>query len=291
MKILVTGGSGQLGRELMDTCPSDYNFTSFSSSELDISDTSQVSRAVRELCPDVIINAAAYTAVDLAESDSERAYAVNSKGAANIAGAAAGCGARLVHISTDFVFDGMKSSPYLPDDPPCPLNIYGKTKLSGENEVKTILKGRAVIIRTSWLYSCYGKNFVKTMLSLMRERDELRVVSDQAGTPTWARGLAEAVWKTVSRPAITGILHWSDSGIASWYDFACVIARKAAVSGMIDRRPQIVPVTTSAFPTAARRPSYSVLDKSASSEALGMIPPHWQENLHYMLEENAKGTT
>jgi dTDP-4-dehydrorhamnose reductase len=289
MKILVTGGGGQLGRELMDTCPSDYNLASLSSSELDISDTSQVSRAVKELCPDVIINAAAYTAVDQAESDRQRAHAVNSKGAANIAGAAARHGTRLVHISTDFVFDGMKSSPYLPDDPPCPLSVYGKTKLSGENQVKAILKGRAVIIRTSWLYSRYGKNFVRTILSLMRERDELRVVSDQAGTPTWAKGLAEAVWKTVSMPDISGILHWSDSGIASWYDFACVIAQRAAAAGLIDTFTKILPVNTSAFPTPARRPSYSVLDKSASSEALGMIPPHWQENLRKMLEEYAIG--
>ncbi len=285
MKILITGGSGQLGRELRDTCPEGFHTVFPSSSGMDITDSLQTLSLTKRLNPDVIINAAAYTAVDQAETDMERAFAINAKGAANIARAAAETGARLIHISTDFVFDGKKSSPYRPSDTPNPISVYGKSKLLGEQEIMNLLSDRALIIRTSWLYSSHGRNFVKTMLSLMDTRAELGVVSDQAGTPTWAKGLARAVWQTASRPDLSGILHWSDSGIASWYDFACVIADIASEMRIIKKCPKILPIKTEDYPTPARRPAYSVLDKGSTTDALGIVPPHWQENLEIMLSE------
>ncbi len=285
MKVLITGGSGQAGNELIRVCPDGCELAAPSSHELDIRSSSAVAGFVKKFMPDVIINAAAYTAVDQAESEPERAFAINADGPANIASAAEKTGARLVHISTDFVFDGMKSRPYLPADTARPLNVYGRSKLQGEQAVLDVMPDSSVIIRTSWLYSSYGGNFVKTMLKLMSERKELRVVADQAGTPTWARGLAEAVWKLALMPEACGIFHWSDSGIASWYDFACVIAEKARAAGLVEKLPSIIPVCTEDFPTAARRPSYSVLDKHTISVATGMMPPHWQASLENMLAE------
>ncbi len=285
MKILVTGGSGQLGHELRRTCPEGFDAVALSSSDLDITDAQAVHDAVKLHKPTVIINAAAYTAVDKAESEPERAYAVNSDGAANIARAARSVNARLVHVSTDFVFDGRKSSPYLPYDTPRPLGVYGKSKLQGENAVLEILEEDAVVVRTSWLYSSYGRNFVKTMLSLMESREEIRVISDQAGTPTWARGLAQGLWKIVSLPEVKGIYHWSDSGIASWYDFACAISEIARDRGLLDRFPRILPINTEEYPVPAKRPSYSVLDKGTTIRVLGITPPHWQENLGLMINE------
>ncbi len=290
MKVLIAGGTGQVGIELQRLCPANVKLTAPGSSELDITDREQTGKAVDRLRPDVIINAAAYTAVDRAESEPERAFALNSEGAANLASAAAATEARLIHISTDFVFDGKKSRPYVPSDPPAPLNVYGKSKLQGEIEVARILGQRSVIIRTSWVYSAHRHNFVRTMLSLMSERKELKVVADQAGTPTWARSLAEVVWKTALRPEINGTFHWSDSGIASWYDFACSISRIATNLGILSSPSTILPINTHEYPTPARRPYYSVLDKSNTSDALGIIPMHWEDNLLYMLMESDRET-
>ncbi len=285
MKVLITGGAGQLGIELQRVCPANVEITAPRSSELDITDQAHTAKAVDRVRPDVIINAAAYTAVDRAESEPERAFAVNSEGAANLASAAAASEARLIHISTDFVFDGQKSHPYVPSDPPAPLNVYGRSKLQGEIEVARILGKHSVIIRTSWVYSAHRHNFVRTMLSLMSERKELKVVADQAGTPTWARGLAEVVWKAALHPEINGTFHWSDSGIASWYDFACAISRIGTNLGILSSPPTILPINTHEYPTPARRPYYSVLDKGDTSDALGIIPMHWEDNLLYMLME------
>ncbi len=285
MNILITGGSGQLGHELRRTCPEGFDAVALSSSDLDITDAQAVHDAVKVHKPTVIINAAAYTAVDKAESEPERAYTVNSDGAANIARAARSVNTRLIHVSTDFVFDGRKSSPYLPYDTPRPLGVYGKSKLQGEKAVLEILEEDAVVVRTSWLYSAYGRNFVKTMLSLMESREEIRVVSDQAGTPTWAHGLAQALWKIVSLPQAQGVYHWSDSGIASWYDFACAISEIAGEKGLIDSSPRILPINTEEYPVPAKRPSYSVLDKGATIRVLGITPPHWRENLSLMMNE------
>ncbi len=289
MKVLITGASGQLGTELRRTCPPEIEITAPASSELDITESTCTKEFINSLRPDVIVNAAAYTAVDRAEKEPDMAFAVNAQGPANLAAAADKTSARLIHVSTDFVFNGKKSSPYLPGDPPDPLSVYGASKLKGEEEVMNLLPESSAIIRTSWVYSRFGNNFVKTMLRLMEERTQLRVVADQAGTPTWARGLAEVIWNLASS-RIAGIFHWSDSGIASWYDFACVISGKAAASGILKSSPAIIPINTEDYPAPARRPAYSVLDKKATGDALGLIPPHWQDNLDSMLKEYTEGS-
>ncbi len=251
--------------------------------ELDITDASAVRDYVGRERPDVIINCAAYTAVDKAESDREKAFAVNQHGPENLAVAAAGTGARLIHVSTDFVFDGKACHAYGPDDRANPLSVYGSSKLAGERKALAACDN-AVVVRTSWLYSSFGNNFVKTMLRLMGERDRLGVVVDQIGTPTWANSLARVVWKAAAAD-FRGILHWSDAGVASWYDFAVAIHDEAHRLGMLSRQVQIDPIPTAAYPTPAARPAFSVLDKSLTCSALEVTPVHWRTNLVKCLEE------
>ncbi len=287
MKILVTGAQGQLGWELQRTVPAGVELVAFGSGELDITDRQAVTRTVAAECPEVIINAAAYTAVDKAEQDVIRAFQVNGQGAAHLAQAARDQGARLIHISTDFIFDGQKSSPYLPADRPNPIGVYGRSKLAGEEQIMEITKGEATtIIRTAWVYSSHGHNFVKTMLRLMQERDSLSVIADQVGTPTWAHGLARAVWEVVTK-GVVGIHHWTDAGVASWYDFAVAIMEEAQALGILSRQPTIRPIPASDYPLPAQRPPYSVLDKTSLWQALGCAPSHWRVELRKMLLEVA----
>jgi len=282
VKALVTGASGQLGRALRAAPPEGIELVSFGSEELDITDQVAVMRAVERTTPDVILNAAAYTAVDLAECEEARALAVNCAGVAHLAAAAHEAGAKLVHISSDFVFDGHSGRPYLPEDPPAPLGVYGQTKLAGEEAARA--NGDSLIVRTSWVYSAHGSNFVRTMLRLMKERDELRVVTDQMGTPTWATSLAQALWQLVDADA-RGIVHFSDSGVCSWYDFAVAIHEEAVGAGLLNRIVRIVPIATAEYPTSAKRPYYSVLDKAGTWKILGGPAPHWRKNLRLMLKE------
>ncbi|HSR36471.1 MAG TPA: dTDP-4-dehydrorhamnose reductase, partial [Desulfurivibrionaceae bacterium] len=205
-------------------------------------------------------------------------------GAVNLAEAAREQDAFLVQLSTDFVFDGNRSRPYAPGDTPAPLGVYGATKLAGEVAVQQILGHYSAIVRTSWLYSSHGHNFVKTMLRLMKERDAVRVVADQIGTPTWAHGLAVAVWQIAGR-TLSGIHHWGDGGVASWYDLAVAIQEEALSLGLLARAVPVLPIATANYPTPARRPSYSVLDKTATWELLGGPPPHWRVQLRRMLQE------
>jgi len=186
------------------------------------------------------------------------------------------------------VFDGASGRPYAPDDRPAPLGVYGRTKLAGERAALG-LADRAVVVRTAWVYSRHGQNFVRRMLGLMRERDEVRVVSDQVGTPTWAHSLADAIWTAVARPALHGVLHWTDAGVASWYDFAVAIQEEAVALGLLDRAVPVRPITSAEYPTPARRPAHSVLAKEASWAALGRTPPHWRVNLRHMLAALARG--
>lgn len=283
VKVLITGGGGQLTWELVRTAPPQWQVTALTRGELDVCDPDAMRHEVLSISPNLIINAAAYTAVDKAEQESERAYAVNSTGAAHVATAAGAARARLVQISTDFVFDGHGSAPYKPNDPPNPLGVYGASKLSGERAVMEICNGQAVVLRTAWVYSSHGANFVKTMLRLMRERDEIRVVADQIGTPTWARGLAECIWAIATKPEITGLHHWTDAGVASWYDFAVAIQEEGRQLGLLSRAIPVIPIATDDYPTAARRPAYSVLDNASTRKLLGAIPPHWRASLRNML--------
>ena len=285
MKVLITGAGGQVGWELQQTVSTDIEITALHRVELDIADQAAVMSVIKELQPDLVINAAAYTAVDKAEEEVDRAYKVNVDGAANIARAVEDCSARLIHISTDFVFDGTGTKPYLPGDEPKPSGVYGASKLQGERAVMAETSGRAVILRTAWVYSVHGSNFVKTMLRLMAKREELGVVDDQVGTPTWAKELAKTIWLIAGKTDMQGTYHWTDDGKASWYDFALAIQEEAYGLGLLQKTIPIKPIKTEEYPTPARRPAYSVLDKTSTLEALDCKAPHWRESLIKMLTE------
>lgn len=287
MKALILGCNGQLGRALADTVPDTVDYVGVDLPELDITDASAVLELCRLTRPAIIVNAAAYTAVDQAESEPGKAAAVNVDGPRNVAQAARNVDARLIHISTDFVFDGESAAPYTPDDLPNPLSVYGGTKREGELAVLESMHNAAVVIRTAWLYSKTGSNFVKTMLRLMNERDELSVVSDQVGTPTWAESLAKVVWGFVDVPNFAGIYHWTDDGVASWHEFASAIQDEALSLGLLNRAIPIKAISTKDHPTAAKRPHYSVLDTSSTCAALRLQPAHWRVNLRHMLEGTA----
>jgi dTDP-4-dehydrorhamnose reductase len=280
---LITGAAGQLGCELQATAPAGVRVVALDRRGLDITDPEAVRRVFGELRPDVVLNAAAYTAVDRAEEEEALARAINADGPGHLAAACASTGTALIHISTDFVFAGDSGHPYLPDAPPAPQGAYGRSKLAGERAVQRA-HPRAMIVRTGWVYSCYGSNFVKTMLRLMRERDTLSVVCDQVGTPTWARGLAAALWSAVDQPLLQGVYHWSDAGVCSWYDFAVAIAEEATALGLLRQQPVVQPIPSSAYPTPARRPACSILDKQSTWEALQRVPPHWRVQLRSMLQ-------
>ena len=296
IKVLLIGAAGQLGLELQATCPESIDLVPLSRSGLDICQTGQISAALAMYRPDVIINAAAYTAVDKAETDVENAYAVNELAVGALAKAVAEWNRDethqaiyLLHVSTDFVFDGKQSTPYAPTDLANPQGVYGASKLAGE---KAVVLGcpSAGIVRTSWLYSAHGHNFVKTILRLAAERETLGVVADQVGTPTWAQTLAKSLWAFCQlRPA--GVFHCSDNGVASWYDFALAIQEEALSLGLLDKLKPVAPLRTEEYPTPARRPAYSVLDKRATEQQLGYKLPHWRTSLRNMLVELKQSTT
>ncbi|WP_374589712.1 dTDP-4-dehydrorhamnose reductase [Novosphingobium sp.] len=285
MKALVTGVNGQLGRALLTCQPPGWACVALDRNTLDLADADAIARVVDREQPDLVLNAAAYTAVDRAESEPELAHAINAGAPAAFAKALAGTGGRLVQISTDFVFDGASGSAYRPADARNPRSVYGASKAAGEDAAGD----NAVIVRTSWVHAAGGANFVRTMLRLMRERDELRVVADQIGSPTWASGLSQVLWG-LAQAGQPGIYHHRDAGVASWYDFAVAIAEEAAQLGLLARIPAIIPIATSDYPTPAERPAFSVLDVSATRTLLGDAHVHWRTNLKNMLsEEKALG--
>lgn len=285
MRVLITGADGQLGRALHATAPNGWNITAVRRAELDVTDRTAAAAAVARLRPELMINAAAYNLVDKAETESRRAFAVNADGPANLAAAARMHGARFFHVSTDYVFDGRKSTPYQPDDPAAPLNTYGRSKLEGETRAHEESAGQALIVRTAWVYAAHGHNFVKTILHLNAERDSLRVVCDQISTPTWASTLAQVLWAAAARPALRGIYHWTDAGVASWYDLAVAIQEEALTLGLIVGAIPIHPISTADYPLPAARPAYSVLDKSKTLADLGLEGLHWRTVLRQMLVE------
>jgi dTDP-4-dehydrorhamnose reductase len=283
MKVLITGSRGQLGKALLCCHPREINVIGMGRDDLDITDEASVRERVRAERPDVIINAAAYTAVDRAEREPDLAIGVNAKGVGNLADQAAAIGCRLIQISTDFVFDGQRSIPYPPDAVPAPLGVYGQSKLEGERIALGSLGTSATIVRTAWLYASKGKNFVNTMLRLLSERDQVSVVSDQISAPTWTLGLARAIWGIVERPTISGIQHWTDLGVASWYDFAVAIMEEAVAAGRLEYPADVIPISTAEYPTDAQRPAFSVLDTRAFRDLLGVSGEHWRVNLRRML--------
>lgn len=283
-KVLITGATGQLGYELQRTAPDSVEVIAAGRTDLDISDAVAVNASVTKYKPIAIINAAAYTAVDKAEEEQEQATAINATGARNLAQVAADHGIKLLQVSTDFVFSGDAHSP-IPVATSCqPQGFYGESKLQGEIAIQEILGDQAFIIRTAWLYSAHGNNFVKTMLRLMGSRDELGVIADQIGTPTWAHGLAEALWQALEVDA-TGIHHWTDAGVASWYDFAQAIMEEGEALGLLEKHISLTPLTTADYPTPASRPAYSVLDKTTTWQALGLSGEHWRVALRKMMTE------
>jgi len=280
VKALIVGAGGQLGRCLAIAAPEGIELVARDRTTLDITDAASIDAVVAAEQPDLIFNAAAYTAVDKAESDEDAAYAVNATAVGLLADAATRHDARLVHVSTDFVFDGQSGTPYAPDAATNPLGAYGRTKLAGER-----LAGEgALIVRTACVYAPTGGNFVRTMIRLMGERPEVRVVADQIGTPTYGPGLAAALW-TMADKGVTGIHHYTDAGAASWYDFAVAIQEEAHAAGLLSAIVPVIPIATSDFPTPAKRPSYSVLDKSSTFAALGGPTRHWRVNLRTMIAE------
>lgn len=283
-KVLITGAGGQVGRALLATVPDNFEAIAGTHGDLDIGAGEAVRDYIGRHRPAVIINAAAYTAVDKAESQADTAQRINAEGPGHLAAAARECGARLLHISTDFVFDGAASVPYRPDAATHPLSVYGRTKRDGERAILEALPAQSTILRTAWVYAATGANFVLTMLRVMRANGAVRVVADQVGTPTAARSLAETLWRIAANPEIRGVHHWTDAGVASWYDFAVAIAEEGAELGLVPPEVTVTPITTADYPTPARRPSYSVLDKS-SLAAHGLSPIHWRKRLRAVLKE------
>jgi dTDP-4-dehydrorhamnose reductase len=303
MKVLLTGREGQLGTALQTSLPEGITLIATGRSELDLADPAACRRAVGDHRPDWVLNAGAYTAVDRAESEADRAMAINGGAPQAFAEALAETGGRLLQVSTDFVFNGAQGSPYRPDHPLQPLGVYGATKAAGETAALALPGAR--VLRTSWVYGPMGKNFCLTMLRLHAAKAAagapLGVVADQVGCPTATHTLAAACWRAIGAdsagaaaniaagndPAATEgprILHWSDAGAASWYDFAVAIGELGVEAGLLERAAVVRPLTTADYPTPAQRPSYSLLDCSSSRLALALDPVHWGAALAEVLE-------
>ncbi|QNI69255.1 dTDP-4-dehydrorhamnose reductase [Cyanobium sp. NS01] len=308
LKVLLTGAAGQLGQALVASAPAGLELiaTSRSGGEglsaLDLADAAACRQLVQELRPHWVLNAGAYTAVDRAESEPELAAAVNAAAPAAFAEALAGSGGRLLQVSTDFVFDGSQGTPYRPDQPLAPLGVYGASKAAGEQAVLASAlaeAGRAQVLRTSWVYGPVGRNFCLTMLRLHAEKPEIGVVADQVGCPTSTLTLAEACWRLIAvasggeKAAVSAdlaeplppLLHWSDAGAASWYDFAVAIGELGQELGLLQRQARVRPITTADYPTPARRPSYSLLECTASHRLLELPPRHWRAALRQVLQQ------
>lgn len=275
MNILVTGCNGQLGNEiqLLEKENPQHCFFNTDVEELDITDQLAVEQFVAQNKIEGIINCAAYTAVDKAESNKELCTSLNTVAPAYLAAAIDKRNGWMIHISTDYVFDGTKHTPYVEDDTPCPNSVYGSTKLAGELGVRKFCK-KAMIIRTAWLYSTFGNNFVKTMIRLGKEKEQLGVIFDQIGTPTYARDLAVVIMTAINKGIQPDVYHFSNEGVISWYDFTKAIHR---IAGIVTCH--VKPLHTTEYPTPASRPAYSVLDKTKLKNAYGIEIPHWEESL------------
>ena len=281
MNILITGCNGQLGNEmqLLEKDFSEHQWFNTDVEELDITDQLAIEQFIQENQIDGIVNCAAYTAVDKAESNKELCTSLNTVAPAYLAAAIEKRGGWMIQISTDYVFDGTKHTPYVETDTPCPDSVYGSTKLAGEFGVQKFCR-RSMIIRTAWLYSTFGNNFVKTMLRLGKEKTELGVIFDQIGTPTYARDLAKAIMAAIAQGIKPGVYHFSNEGVISWYDFTKAIHRIAGITSC-----HVRPLHTAEYPTPAKRPAYSVLDKTKIKETYNIEIPYWEESLKECIEK------
>ena len=275
MRILVTGCNGQLGNEiqLLETTNPQHTYFNTDVAELDITDEAAIETFVSENAIDGVINCAAYTAVDKAEENQELCHLLNTVAPGYLASAVEKRGGWIIQISTDYVFDGTNHTPYVETDPVCPNSVYGRTKLAGEEAAQKAC-AKTMIIRTAWLYSQFGNNFVKTMIRLGKEKPELGVIFDQIGTPTYARDLAVVIFEAVNKGIIPGIYHFSNEGVISWYDFTKAIHRIAGINSC-----HVRPLHTAEYPTPASRPHYSVLDKTKIKHTYGLEIPYWEESL------------
>lgn len=312
MRILLTGKNGQVGAELARFLPRMGVVIAFDRQQLDLSKPDQIRRAIREVRPQIIVNAAAYTAVDQAETDEAAARTINADAPGILAEEAKKIGAGLVHYSTDYVFDGSKTSPYEENDPPNPLSVYGRTKLAGEQAIRDAGVPH-LIFRTAWVYGTRGRNFLLTILRLATQREELKIVHDQAGAPTWCREIARATTSILERQSgsdpnsfslapATGTYHMTASGITTWYEFAQAILEEASqaaqdipwLAAATSGRPmivhRIVPITTTEYPTPARRPAYSVLSNSRLRTLWGFQLPLWRAQLHSAFRDEELST-
>jgi dTDP-4-dehydrorhamnose reductase len=288
--ILLIGSNGQLGTELQNFLSSNYQVIAVTRPEIDLTQTDNLRKIIRETQPEIIINAAAYTAVDKAETEPEMATAINTTAPQIIAEESQKLGSFLIHFSTDYVFNGNSNYPYQESDITNPVSVYGQTKLAGEIAIQKACS-QYMILRTAWVYGTYGKsNFVKTMLRLGKERPEVRVVADQIGSPTWAQDIALTITQIIPQltSEIAGIYHYTNSGVASWYDFAIAIFEEAEKLGFPLKINQVIPITSPEYPTPAKRPAYSVLACQKISKVLGTHPPHWRQRLILMLKELQK---
>ncbi len=296
MSILLTGAQGQVGQELQQTLvrlePTYGPLVALGRTQLDLTDLDAIATQVEATQPMLIVNAAAYTAVDKAESESELAYRINAEAPGALAKAAAKCNAALIHISTDYVFSGQAPSPRCETDETEPLSVYGETKLAGEAAIRSALD-RHVILRTAWVYGVHGKgNFVKTMLRLAKDRPQLSVVADQIGSPTWANDIAQTIAQLSEKVThYPGTYHFTNSGTASWYEFATAIFEEARSLGMPLTIETLNPITTAEYPTPAKRPPYSVLNCQKIANLLGHEAPNWRQSLKEMLQQHAQANS
>jgi dTDP-4-dehydrorhamnose reductase len=291
MKALITGAHGQLGQCLHRTAPQSYVLDMRARAELDLTQPAQVAAQIASSRPGVVINAAAYTAVDRAETDSDQAYAINAKGVEALAESCRKINATLIHVSTDYVFDGQAVTAYETGAVTNPVNVYGASKLAGEQALVGAKDLDWAIVRTSWVYAPWGKNFVLTMLRLMRERGQVSVVCDQIGTPTSALCLARFLWQIVTQPRARGVLHYTDSGVASWFDFAMAINEEAFAAGLLPQPALVKPITTAEYPTPAKRPALSILSTKSTIAATSFEQPHWRTALREVIKEIGSNKT
>ena len=289
MRVLVTGAHGQVGYELLRRAPAGFTALGYGSQELDVCNAAQVQAVFDSVEPELVINAAAYTAVDKAESEVERAYAVNADGVGLLAATAEKLGIPLLHISTDYVFSGEHDRPYTPDDVTQPTGVYGSSKLAGEQQL-ALYCPRHIVLRTSWVFGAHGNNFVKTMLRLGAERDSLSVVDDQRGGPTSAGSIADTLWSLATifqreGKLEWGVYHFSGQPACTWFDFAREIFNQAVSVGLLDKSPDLQAIPTAQYPTPAKRPAWSVLDGAKLTQIHGLPGSHWMEELGGVLHQ------
>ena len=298
MTILLIGGQGQVGQELTKTLAPLGEVKAVGRAQLDLTDLEAIAQLIHTTKPNIIVNAAAYTAVDKAENEPDLAHRINAEAPEVMAKSAADCGASLVHISTDYVFSGQAGSPRTETDETGPLGVYGKTKLAGEDAIRAV-STEHIILRTAWVYGTYGKgNFLKTMLRLGKDRETLSVVSDQIGSPTWAKDIAEGIATLAKRTQVTdskrddlfGTYHFTNTGVASWFDFAIAIFEEAEAQGYSLKLKSVNPIATADYPTPAQRPAYSVLNCQKVAAVLNYDVPYWRASLKSMLQDHLEST-